>query len=79
MFENRAIKGIYMSRYLASWMKANDGKVFHRWDFEEWLETLVIDEEKLSQEEIRDIVSYATNGKLELEISALAFLKAKGL
>lgn len=72
MFENKVIKGIYISRYVASWTNAG-GK---RKGFKNWLRTLVIDGEHLTEEEIYDIYAYATNGKLELEDSAREYLKA---
>ena len=71
MFENQLIEGIYISRFVASWVNKG-GKL--DFTFKEWLGTLVINERKLTNDEIKDIYNFATNGKLELEISALKFL-----
>lgn len=79
MFENRVIRGIHKSRYLASWLKANNGCAFKPWKFMEWLSTLEIDGEKLTGEEIREIVNFSTDGKLELEDHARNFLSIKGI
>lgn len=72
-FENRMIKGIHKSRYVASWVKA--GENFFRGGemFKKWLEQLVIDGEKLTEEEVKEIYKFATNGKLELQINAKSF------
>jgi len=83
-FENTIIKGIHCSRYIASWHKTkmpiahasrgyNDSTIFI-----EWLRTLVINGEKLSEDEIWRIQKFATNGKLELEANARAFCESKG-
>ena len=88
MFENNLVKNIHKSRYVASWI--NMGGTFGRhtqnikdgpfvksgrYAFVKWLGTLVIDGEHLTEDEIQDIYTYATNGKLELEGSAARFLK----
>lgn len=71
IFENRLIRGIHKSRYCASWMRAV-GVKFNR-GFKEWLKTLVIDGEHLTEDEIQEIWLFATNGKLELQESAKAW------
>ena len=71
MFENRIIEGIYISRFVASWVNEG-GKLNSK--FKEWLKTLVINGRKLTDEEIQDIYNFGTNGKLELESSAAKFL-----
>lgn len=87
-FENKLIRGIHVSRYVASWYNVG-GKIYggyatkvdpitkkritHR--FHDWLRTLVIDSEHLTEEEIYYIHYYATNGKLELQESAKKFLE----
>ena len=79
-FENRMIEGIYMSRFVASWI--NEGGNFKRKfvdgqiivPFKEWLKTLTINDRKLTDEEIYDIYNFATNGKLELEVLAANFM-----
>lgn len=72
MFENRAINGIYMTRFIASWMNKG-GQIRYgkdRDNFREWLLSL-----GLSENDAQDILNLATNGKLELETSAKQFLK----
>jgi len=87
MFENSLIRNIHKSRYVASWIKM--GGTFcrlsqnikdrplvktGRFAFREWLGTLVIDGEHLTEDEINAIYLYAENGKLELEESAAKFM-----
>lgn len=74
-FENVYVKGIHISRYVASWVKYKDLKYIEL--FEAWLKTLIIDGEKLSEEEIMRISNFAENGKLELECSVKKFLGNK--
>lgn len=64
-------RGIYYSRYIASW--ANEGGTFQHeglWDFKDWLKSLGLDDE-----EIIEIAFLANNGKLELEVNAKEFMK----
>ena len=77
MFQNRKIKGVHISRYCASWIKAGGQRFDHY--FIEWLKGLKIDGEHLTFNEICDIRNYAQNGRLELETSARNFFKTKGL
>ena len=75
-FQNSIIKGIHKSRYVASWVKQG-GSLTRKesYKFQEWLETIRFDGSvRLSQDEIQEIYNYATNGKLELEILAAAYL-----
>lgn len=85
-FENRLIKGIHVSRYIASWYNVggtrdryrNETKPSHRrveTTFADWLRTLDIDGEHLTEDEVRYIANFAENGKLELEVSATKFLE----
>lgn len=80
MYENKLIKGIYISRYIASWIKSGGqiGYAARRLgqtnSFMNWLRTLVIDGEHLTEEEIWRIYNFAMNGKLELEDSAEKFI-----
>ena len=60
--------GIHYSRYIASWNKAG-GRTYGRL-FKEWLR----DYQELTDDEIKDIIEMATNGKMELEFSAKQFL-----
>lgn len=76
MFENRMINGYtYVTRFIMSWVRMG-GKLGKNGEgideFKKWLKSL-----ELSDEDIRDIVFLATNGKLELESSAKAFLENK--
>ena len=70
-FENAAIRGIYISRYIAAWTHEG-GKINS--SFRYWLKQLVIDGEHLTDEEVRRIYYFATNGKLELQSNASAFI-----
>ena len=77
MFKNETIRGIHISRYIASWTNVGGGLCRHNGDlgrFEEWLESLVIDDEHLTADEIERIENYAENGKMELEHSAEKFM-----
>ena len=77
MWENKLIKGIHITRFVASWVRSG-GKLTNRFgydEFRQWLESLEINESKLSEEEIYDIMYIAQNGKLELEISAKQFIR----
>ena len=78
MFENKIVRGIHMSRYIASWMKSGGTFTRNLWNgevaFRAWLGTLIIDGDRLTEDEIREIRNYADNGKLELETSAKLFL-----
>lgn len=71
-FENKIIKGIHASRYIASWAKKGGhfgrGKC-GRFDFRKWLKSL-----GLEDDEVHHIYRLADNGKLELETSADKFM-----
>ena len=70
-FENaKTNNGIHYSRYIASW-KRKGGKLYVDDDslFIKWLRA-----ENLTDEEISDIRLLLTNGKMELESSAVAFM-----
>lgn len=80
MFENKVVKGVYgyvhYSRFIASYAKiaSKYGKRFEPWgDFKEWLESIG----KLTEDEIHAICNMASNGKLELEVSAESWFKKK--
>jgi hypothetical protein len=68
MFENKQVEGIYYSRFVASWMNAR-GKIYPD-TFKGWLRSLVINGRHLTPGEVTDIYNLASNGKLELEMSA---------
>ncbi len=85
-FENSIIKGIHISRYIASWLYSGYpiGKKCNRSKgkkclFIAWLESLVIDGEKLTDDEVWRIYEFAMNGKLELTNSAVEFMRSKGI
>ena len=71
-FENESIRGIYATRFLASWLKMGGmlcaGKDVD--NFRSWLLSL-----GLNSDEVWTIMYLATNGKMELEVNAKAFLK----
>ena len=71
MFENKLINDIYATRYVASWLRAG-GELYYVEDvdnFYSWLLSMGV-----SEDEAGHIARLATNGKLELESSAKAFL-----
>ena len=71
-FENESIRGIYATRFIASWLKIGGmlctGKDVD--NFRSWLLSL-----GLNSDEVWPIMYLATNGKMELEVNAKAFLK----
>ena len=71
MFENNLINGIHKSRYVVSWVKEG-GELNYK--FKEWLKTLTINGRKLTDDEVKDIYNFGTNGKLELETSAMRYI-----
>lgn len=71
MYENKKTsKGIYYSRYIASWLNATDG--FIGAAFKSWLK-----HEGCTDTEVDEIFYLATNGKMELEDSAKKFVFMK--
>lgn len=75
MFTNNIINGYtYETRFIMSWIRAGGGLRYGEDidDFREWLSSL-----GLSEDDVSHIVFLATNGKLELEISAKIFLKTR--
>ena len=72
MFENKSYKGIYYSRFIASYAKYQ--KIDY--SFKHWLQQIKIDGEVLPDEVIFEIYDLATNGKLELETNAHVYLHA---
>lgn len=75
-FENVPIRDIYTSRFAASWFKAGGSFKTHadRHKFRLWLKQLKINGSYLDDDEIHYIFCMMTNGKLELEENAKAFL-----
>ena len=73
MFENVSIKGTHASRFIMSWVRSGGVLSMGRRgydEFDEWLNLL-----GLSKDERDTILEIAENGKMELEMSADAFLK----
>jgi hypothetical protein len=70
-FENVFIREIHISRYVASW--TNCGYPINSL-FKAWLKAL-----GLSEQEIKQIWYFATNGQLELQDTAKHFMREKGL
>lgn len=71
-FENKSIRGIYATRFIASWTKMG-GMLYTEEDlddFRSWLSWL-----GLEVDDINTIMFLAITGKLELEVAAKAFLK----
>lgn len=70
-FENKSIRGIYATRFIVSWLKMGGmlctGK--DEDNFRSWLLSL-----GLNSHEVWAIMYLATNGKMELEVNAKAFL-----
>ena len=83
-FENSIIRGIHISRYIASWVRVGGtiGRAHRHLGnscaFTDWLRTLEIDNEHLTDDEVWQIYRFATNGKLELQESAKRFIEGKG-
>ena len=69
--ENPLINGIYASRYIASYTEVM-GKIYPT-PFRKWLESLVVNGSKLSEEDITFLINRALDGKLELEEHARRF------
>lgn len=72
MFENKSIRGIYASRYIASWVREGGELSNYKKKslFVKWLRRLGLD-----QEEVDYIYNFATNGKMELESDARRFIE----
>lgn len=66
------VRGIPVTRYIASWYRVG-GKCYYG-KMKEWLKSLNIDGEPLTDEEVTLIVDCAKNGKLELEETAKKFI-----
>ena len=67
------IKGIPITRYIAAWYIGGGTQSIHR--VRAWLRTLIIDGERLTDDEVETIAECTVTGKLELEESAKRFLK----
>ena len=73
MFENKQINGTYATRFIMSWLRS--GGVLSKKgtgysEFEKWLKSL-----GLSDDDVDYVVVLASNGKLELEVSAKDFIQ----
>lgn len=74
MLENNKVRGVHMSRYIASWMNVG-GEFIGTWEdssFSRWLRTVGV----TNEEDIHDIFEMATCGKFELEQSARRYMEA---
>lgn len=86
-FENKIIRNMYASQYIAAWYNIggknnryyvkNDARSHS--DFKDWLESLIIDGEHLTDDEIRYIDNLRSCGRLELEEHAKRFINSRGL
>ena len=83
-FENELIRGIYISRYVGSWLNVSypiehTSRSRNKYGlFIAWLRQLVIDGEHLTEDEVWRIYNFATNGKLELQENAKKFVGEVG-
>ena len=76
-FENKKYKvtvngnefEVHASRIIASWNHSSDVSATRSYKFSDWLETL-----GLGENDISEIEQFARNGKLELETSVSMFL-----
>ena len=68
-FQNKEWNGIYYSRIIASWVRVG-GSLKDGGKFRKWMKSIGIPEET-----VWDIYNLATNGKLELQTSALKFIR----
>ena len=78
-YENTKIKGIHISRYMASWIKEGGGTFGPK--FRKWLESIRFDagtenESCLTKSEVDRICSFAKSGKAELESDAFRFIES---
>ena len=87
-FENKVIRNMFTSQYVASWIEAGGTNRHYldksrpegqqiRTDFVDWLESLIIDGEHLTPEEIRAIDNFRGNGNLGLQEHAKKFLSSR--
>lgn len=71
-YENIKIKGIHISRYIASWLNVTGGRSSK--SMLAWLEQLEVDGERLTLDEIWRILNFARSGRFELESDAERFI-----
>lgn len=75
-WENKIINGIHATRYIVSWVKFagyNFGRI--NGPFWKWLESVGVTDE----DDLYLIYRLATNGKMELESSAMRFIKENNI
>ena len=77
-YENRYVKGIRLSRFGASWLKAGGCRTDHA-GFILWMMNIPFENEKgeieyISQDDAQDAYDMMTMGKFELENSIREFL-----
>ena len=76
MFENKLThNGIHYSRYIVSWI--NGGGKISTCGRNPLFREFLRDVENLTEDEIRDIIELATNGKMELERNVAWFFSKK--
>lgn len=66
------LHGIPVSRYISSWYIAGGDDDFQK--VMKWLKSLIINGEKLDDEEINELAQCIVNGMLELQESAKEFV-----
>ena len=67
------IRNIPLTRYISSYYIGGGTPVYRMAYL--WAEQLIIDDEKLTEEEVKLIANCATNGMFEMEESAKDFMK----
>jgi len=76
---NKKVKEIHMSRYIASFLngleRSSNWSVNISNAFELWLESLMIDGEHLSKDEIEEIMNYSFCGKAEFEWNLMELME----
>lgn len=77
MWSNETECGIYVTRFIASWIRKGGTLRFGEdyENFETWLRSLKIDGKHLSDQDVYHITHLARNGKMELENSAQKYLR----
>lgn len=79
-WENKSIGAMTYSRYIASYLRVitDLNRKFYRDEFEEWLNSFE-GADKLTEEQISDILEMATCGRLEAEIHCMQWFNKKGI
>ena len=79
-WENKKIGAMRYSRYIASYLKVitDLDRRFYEDEFEEWLNSFE-GEDKLTDEQISNILEMATCGRLEAETHCMRWFNKKGI